>query len=173
MQKEMCNRSTLCFIQRKNMGFDLKKKKKQGMCVGWILPVIRFYHFFQNRFLIWILDWTKAETSRNHHDMMDFPLTQDQPVDSDLWMSHCVNVIHHQWHQWPHMCLDGTLIVFSPLFVCLSFSFFLWWWTGRINIRVRRLTLFRPCQRSPSVSEMCTENGGKPLVPSSVMADIC
>lgn len=30
------------------------------------------------------VDWTKAETSRNHHDTMDFALTQDQPVDSDL-----------------------------------------------------------------------------------------
>lgn len=120
-QKEMCNRSTLCFIQRKNTeGFYLKNIYviKCKACV--LEGSSQSSGFITTLRTDVDVDWTKAETSPHHQDMMDFPLTQDQPVDSDLRTSHCVNVTHHQWHQRPHMCLNGTLIVFSPLFVRLS-----------------------------------------------------
>lgn len=65
------------------MGFDLKKKKKmQGMCV--LDGSSQSSGFITTLRTDVDVDWTKAETSRNHHDMMNFALTQDQPVDSDL-----------------------------------------------------------------------------------------
>lgn len=108
------------------------------------------------------VDWTKAETSPHHQDMMDFPLTQDQPVDSDLRTSHCVNITHHQWHQRPHMCLNGTLIVFSPLFVRLSF--FLSFCDGEqdaLTARVRRRwTQGEACSSSPVGVNVCWRSSG-------------
>lgn len=76
----MCNRSTLRFIQRKNtMDFDFFFFK----CKACVLD-----GSFQSSGLIITLrtgvDRTKAETSRDHRDMIDFPPTQDQPVDGDL-----------------------------------------------------------------------------------------
>lgn len=80
------------------------------------------------------VDRTKAETSRNHHDMTDFPLTQDQPVDSDVRTSRCATVIHHQWHQVATYVPEWNSDHFLPAF-CLPvrLSVYLYVMTNRTH----------------------------------------